>query len=86
MSEDTHSEWEKCKKDLQQTEAWENERLCYQARLEEETKILKFFHAVIKECRQPQLTQLAFTDGNVLKGGRGSQLTDRRGGGSLKPC
>lgn len=34
MYKETHNEWENSKKQLQQVEAWENERLCSQARMD----------------------------------------------------
>lgn len=58
---DIHIEWENCKKELLQIEAWDNERLCTQARLDW-TKYWdrnsRFCHAVIKERRQKQLIQI----------------------------
>lgn len=46
-------------------EAWENEMLCHQAHLDwtkDGDRNSKFYHAIIKEQRQRQITQLTRAD------------------------
>lgn len=65
-SEEIHHEWENSKKQLQQLEAWENERLCSQQRMDwmkDGDKNSSFFHMVIKEKRRQNVTQIALSDG-----------------------
>lgn len=67
-SEVTHTEWENARKQLQQVENWETERLSSQARLtwmRDGDKNSKFYHAVIKERRRRNITQISRPDDTV---------------------
>lgn len=53
-SDELHNEWDNSRKQLQQVEAWEIERLSNQARMDwmrDGDKYINFFHSVIKEKR-----------------------------------
>lgn len=64
-SENTHSEWDAAWKELQQIDSWENEKLRCQPRMNwmaDGDKNSAFYHAVIKERRRRNITQLNLFD------------------------
>lgn len=67
-SDNTHQEWELCKKQILQVEKWDTDMLCHQAQmdwLKDGDRNSKFFHAVIKDKRKKQHIQIELPNGDV---------------------
>lgn len=64
-ADNIHEQWDNKKWELQQVEAWENERLCY--RMKEGDKNTKFFHMMIRERHQKQTIQIRLQDGTTTR-------------------
>lgn len=66
--DEVHSRWEESRKQLRQVESWERELLCRKARLDwvkDGDRNSKYYHAVIRNRRKRQLTQITLDSGEV---------------------